>query len=144
MHRKEIKKGGKEKMAYNPNPILLEDEDKVSGYNELWSNGYIVDRLKQHLATVNLREKDVCTKKIFDSRKYYNQAHDYLKAGAFKPVPSLIINLSDFGTDHRLLKELHDLDKESRGYRSYYLIKITNKISFTIEKADHCMILRSM
>jgi len=75
-------------------------------YSE-WTSAYLVDRLKQHLATVETKEEV-----RYDNRKYYNQAHDLLKIGAFKPVPCFIVHLSDLSP--RLIKELRNLDSRDR------------------------------
>lgn len=77
-------------------------------YSE-WTSAYLVDRLKQHLATVETNEEV-----RYDNRKYYNQAHDLLKIGAFKPVPYFIVDLSDLSP--RLIKELHSLDNRDREF----------------------------
>ena len=84
---------------------------------ELWSSDYLVSRLKQHLAQVELTTFCVKTDKLddgrnFDSRKYFNQAFHYLKIGALKPPPAFLISLSDLSP--RLVKELAELDKEDR------------------------------
>jgi len=77
-------------------------------YSE-WSSAYLVDRLKQYLATVETNEEV-----RYDNRKYYNQAHDLLKIGAFKPAPYFIVRLSDLSP--RLIKELHNLDSRDRQF----------------------------
>ena len=77
-------------------------------YSE-WTSAYLVDRLKQHLATIETKDEVK-----YDNRKYYNQAHDFSKIGAFKPVPSFIVSLSDLSP--RLIKELYSLDSRDREY----------------------------
>jgi hypothetical protein len=108
-----------EKKEENLTNIQLADlEDKFDDNNETWTESYLVDRLKQRLATV----EDVSTiipsignKSVFDKRKYHNQAHNLLIIGACNPVPSFIIYLSDLSS--RLTKELHGLeDDEDRNY----------------------------
>jgi len=69
----------------------------------------LVERFKQELATVIGTEQDQ-----LDNRKYYNQAHDLLKIGAFKPVPYFIVYLCDLSP--RLIKELHSLDNRDREF----------------------------
>ena len=68
----------------------------------------LVDLVKHHLATVVSEEGK------YDNRKYYNQAHNLLKIGVFKPVPEFIINLSDLSPT--LIKELHSLDSRDREF----------------------------
>jgi hypothetical protein len=80
--------------------------------SESWSTNYTIDRLKEYLAKIKYYETTNGTK-IVEIRKYYNQAFHMLKVGAFKPIPSFLIYLTDFDNDPRLLKELHDLDKET-------------------------------
>jgi hypothetical protein len=86
---------------------------------EVWSNDFIVNRFKQELATTDLTsitsKTDILSDdRIFDSRKYYNQAYHYLKIGALNPVPRFFISLSDLSP--KLVKELAELDKEERNY----------------------------
>src|SRR5215469_10532201 len=52
--------------------------------------------------------------KIYDNRKYYNQVHNLLKLGAFKPVPHFPVSVSDLWPP--LLKELRVLDKRDRNF----------------------------
>jgi hypothetical protein len=95
---------------------------KVISKEDIWTSGYLIDRLKQHLgrvivgvnATKEISESEHKERIIFGDRKYYNQAFDLLRIGAFKPVPFFIINLSDL--TERLRKELSDLDKQTRQY----------------------------
>jgi hypothetical protein len=47
----------------------------------------LVDRLKQHLATVNGHITATDPEKIYDNRKYYNQAHNLLTMGACRHRP---------------------------------------------------------
>jgi hypothetical protein len=51
---------------------------------------------------------------VYDNRKYYNQAHHYLKVAAFKPVPYFVVNLSDLTP--RLIEELYGLDNTDRSH----------------------------
>ena len=69
----------------------------------------LVDRLKQNLATITECITVTGTEKICDNRKYYNQAHNLLKIGAFRPVPPFLVSVSDICPE--LLKELRVLDK---------------------------------
>jgi hypothetical protein len=94
--------------------ISLEDKDKLDLHSEPWITSYIVDRLKRHLATIDLKNTGGDTKRVFDSRKYYNQAHDYLKIGAFKPVPSFPVHISDLSP--KLVRELSQLNREDRKF----------------------------
>jgi len=70
-----------------------------------WSTNYLVDRLKQRLASVV---------DSFDNRIYYFQALKYLTAGACDPVPPFIVNLSDMTP--RLTDELNALDHSTRKF----------------------------
>lgn len=47
----------------------------------------LVDRLKQHLATVNGHITATDPEKIYDNRKYYNQAHNLLTMGTCRHRP---------------------------------------------------------
>jgi hypothetical protein len=76
-----------------------------------WRKSYLIDRLKQHLATFEESDPD-----NFDPRKYYNRAHHHLKAAAFDPVPPYIVYLSDLSKTPRLVKELQELDRADRAY----------------------------
>jgi hypothetical protein len=73
-----------------------------------WTKACLVDHLKHHLATVESVDGK------YDNRRYYNQAHDMLKIGRFKPAPYFIVYLSDLSP--RLIKELYDLDNEDRNF----------------------------
>jgi hypothetical protein len=69
----------------------------------------LVDSLKQNLAgCITVTD----TEKIYDNRKYYNQAHNLLKIGAFSSVPPFPVNVSDLYPE--LLKELRVLDNRDR------------------------------
>ena len=74
----------------------------------------LVDRLKQNLATVTASIKVTDTEKIYDNRKYYNQAYNLLKIGAFRPVLPFFVSVSDLYPE--LLKELSFLDKRDRSF----------------------------
>ena len=88
--------------------------------NPSWNKLYIVDRLKQYLATVEINSNDykdnLGDKRIFnlECRKYYNRAYHFLKIGAFKPVPAFVVNLSDLTP--KLIKELYELEDLDRNY----------------------------
>jgi hypothetical protein len=79
-----------------------------------WTSNYLIDRLKQHLATFEIPVAPDNDDKIYDNRKYCQQAHKSLFFGALKPVPPFVIYLSDL--THKIIKELYDLDRESRRY----------------------------
>jgi hypothetical protein len=86
--------------------IDANNEKAIDNTNLPYTKECLVDRLKQHLATVEDKEGK------YDSRKYYNQAHDMLKIGAFNPVPPFVIYLNDLGTE--LMQELcclHTIDR---------------------------------
>jgi len=74
----------------------------------------LVDCLKQNLATIMECIKVSGTEKIYDNRKYYNQVHNLLKIGAFKPVPHFPVSVSDLWPP--MLKELRVLDKRDRNF----------------------------
>jgi hypothetical protein len=74
----------------------------------------LVDRLKQNLATVTECITVTDIDKIYDNRKYYNQAHNLLKIAAFRPVPPFLVSVSDLWPD--MLKELSILDKRDRNF----------------------------
>jgi 16S rRNA G966 N2-methylase RsmD len=74
----------------------------------------LVDRLKQNLATITIHITGTDPRKIYDIRKYYNQAHNLLKIGAYTPVPRFPVSVSDICPE--LLKELSVLDKNDRRF----------------------------
>lgn len=91
------------------------------------TTNYLIDRLKFHLSknTISGRKANTSVgipiernkkekRKIFGDRKYYNQAFDLLRIGAYKPAPYFIINLSDLSEELR--KELSSLDKLTRQF----------------------------
>jgi hypothetical protein len=86
---------------------------EVNGHHARTTN-YLIDRLKQHLATLEVPTTQGTDEKTYDKRKYYQQAHKPLFFGALKPVPPFVIYLSDL--THEIIKELRDLDNDSRRY----------------------------
>lgn len=74
----------------------------------------LVDHLKQNLATITGCITVTDGEKIYDNRKYYNQAHNLLKIGAYRPVPHFLVSVSDLWPE--LLKELWVLDKRDRTF----------------------------
>jgi hypothetical protein len=86
---------------------------KASEYSAM-TEACLMDRLKQNLATVTVSIKVTDTEKIYDNRKYYNQAHALLKIGACRPVPHFQVSISDLWPV--LLKELSSLDKSDRSF----------------------------
>lgn len=81
----------------------------------------LVDRLKESLALVDLCQSKVKTdlldgpqdrRIIFDSRKYYNQAHNYLVIPFKNPVPDFLVSLTDLPP--KLIKELANLNNSDR------------------------------
>lgn len=107
-------------MAFNKKILEKMSALAILNNNPSWNKLYIVDRLKQYLATVEINSNDykdnLGDKRIFnlEYRKYYNRAYHFLKIGAFKPVPAFVVNLSDLTP--RLVKELQELDKADRAY----------------------------
>jgi hypothetical protein len=91
------------------NPQNKLDSDSIP-----WTESYLVNRLKQHLATVESSNKDyennLQDHRVFDSRKYYNRAHHFLKIGVLNPVPNYVVNLSDLTP--KLIKEIYELSNE--------------------------------
>jgi hypothetical protein len=81
--------------------------------NTLWFTSYIIDRLKQNLANFRYILRN-CEGERVEGRKYYDQAYQMQIIGALKPTPSFVISLSDLTP--KLIKEISDLDNESRGY----------------------------
>lgn len=71
-----------------------------------WSEPYLVDRLKEHLAKV--KGHTSAGKKLYDDRKYYNQCYDFLLLGTFKPIKLFPVSLSDLSD--KILEELGQLD----------------------------------
>jgi hypothetical protein len=100
---------------------MEENTGVLNNTNEIWSDDYIVSRLKEHLAHVANSESKVKTDlldngKILDSRKYYNQCYHYLKLGACDPatVQCYFISISDLSYD--LIKNLASLDFQDRKF----------------------------
>ena len=91
-------------------------EERVS----IGTTNYLIDRLKYHLSKVvgvetrSKEDKELKQHRIFGDRKYYNQAFDLLRIGAYKPTPYFIIKLSDLNEELR--KELSSLDKLTRQF----------------------------
>jgi hypothetical protein len=79
----------------------------------LWLTSYLIDHLKQHLATYTevITNKEGKTAKV---RIYYGQAFQLLKIGAYKPAPPYIIRFSHLTP--RLQSELDQLDDIDRTY----------------------------
>jgi hypothetical protein len=82
--------------------------------HEQWPKNYLVDQLKEHLATFEVSITPTDDKKVYDRRKYYQHAYESLLFGALKPAPPFIIYLSDLTP--KMIRELYDLDSESRKY----------------------------
>jgi hypothetical protein len=107
-------------ISSSPSSVYYQEEDDNDNAAE-WTSDYLIDRLKQFLAAIENTSITEDEKRKFhekwgfyESRKYYYQAYNLLKIGAFKPVLPFIINLSDLTP--RLLKELYKLDHEDRDY----------------------------
>jgi len=81
--------------------------------DEAWFTSYLVDNLKQHLATYTelITNNDG---KIAAVRTYYDQAFRLLKIGAYNPVPPYVIQFSHLTP--RLQTELNQLDSIDRTY----------------------------
>ena len=79
----------------------------------LWLTSYLIDHLKQHLATYTevITNKEGKTAEV---RIYYEQAFQLLKIGAYKPAPPYIIQFSHLTS--RLQTELDQLDDIDRIY----------------------------
>src|SRR5438445_8224206 len=78
-----------------------------------WTRNYSIDRLKQELGTI-VHQIRTSEGEIAESSKYYDQAYDLLKIGAFKPASYFIIYLSDLSP--RLIKELYNLEIVNREF----------------------------
>jgi hypothetical protein len=77
---------------------------------EEWLTSYLIDHLKQHLATyteVIINNEGIST----HVRIYYDQALQMLKIGAYKPVPPYVIQFSHLTPRLQIeLDQLHDID----------------------------------
>lgn len=82
--------------------------------HEQWTKNYLVDHLKQHLATFEVAITPSDDKRVYDNRRYYQQAHESLIVGVLKPAPPFVIYLSDLSP--KIIRELYGLDRESRKY----------------------------
>jgi hypothetical protein len=73
---------------------------------EQWSTSYLIDHLKQHLATYTqvITNNEGKTAKV---RIYYDQAFQLLRIGAYKPAPPYVIQFSHLTP--RLQTELDQL-----------------------------------
>ena len=113
-------------MTLNPQSIKsnspIEEQEQ-----EQWSDSYLVDNLKQHLATVELSKSKIPTDLLYapndkfnsnfcliSNRHYVNQCFHYLKIGILSPIPEFLISLSDLSP--KLVKELAILDKKTREF----------------------------
>ena len=108
-----------QKGAFHSKESVSDNTQQTIEEKELWSSDYLLSRLKEHLARVELSSSTFKTDNLddgrnFDWRKYYNQAFHYLKIGALKPVPAFLISISDISP--RLVIELAELDNEERKY----------------------------
>jgi hypothetical protein len=84
---------------------IIQQEVGVPGQLEKylrWSTNYLIDRLKQRLASVT---------DSFDNRYYYSKALGYLSAGACDPVPLFTVYMSDLNPE--LIDELKQLDQST-------------------------------
>jgi hypothetical protein len=81
--------------------------------DEAWIISYLIDHLKQHLATYTevITNREGKTAKV---RIYYDQAFQLLKIGAYNPAPPYIIQFFHFTS--RLQTELDQLDDIDRTY----------------------------
>jgi hypothetical protein len=108
--------------------IVNEPEDKVNveAEEEEWSDSYLVDNLKQHLALVQLSKSKVQTDLLdtgdkfntyfclISNRHYVNQAFHYLKIAVLRPVPEYLVSLSDLSP--KLVQELVSLNGKERKF----------------------------
>lgn len=79
--------------------------------DDYWTISYLIDTLKKELALA--KKLALNGETIFDCRKYYDQAHHFLKIACFRPVHSFAICLSDLNPK---IIELYHLDIQDRGY----------------------------
>ena len=90
-----------------------------------WSNSYLTNNLKQHLATLESSKSKIETDLLKDEsekfdfyfsliskRHYVIHAFHYLRVAAFKPVPEFLVSISDLAP--RLINELALLDRAER------------------------------
>ena len=114
-------------MTLDPQSIKSNSPIEEQEQEEQWSDSYLVDNLKQHLATVKLSKSKIPTdlldtpndkfNKYFcliSNRHYVNQAFHYLKIGILSPVPEFLISLSDLSP--KIIKELAGLGKITREF----------------------------
>jgi hypothetical protein len=90
----------------------MQSNNYSSNEDEIWTEACLVERLKQHLATV--KGQISANKKVHEDRKYYNLCYNFLLIGAYKspkPFPVSVSDLSD-----KLLRELNSLNKDDRRY----------------------------
>jgi hypothetical protein len=103
---------------------------------EQWTPSYLISVLKKRLAMVELSSSGnktdlLDTGKIFDSRKYYNQAYHYLMLGACDQVPYFLVSLSDLTP--RLVRELAELEGEERDFIvKQSIVRIFEDINFDL------------
>jgi len=90
----------------------MQAKNYSSNEDESWSEAYLIDRLKQHLATV--KGQAPANTKVYDERKYYNLCFNSLLIGAHRPVKPFPVSVSDLSA--KLLKELVLLEKNRRRY----------------------------
>jgi hypothetical protein len=81
--------------------------------DDAWLTSYLIDHLKQHLATYT-EVKTNSEGETIRVRVYYEQAFQLLKIGAYKPAPPYIIWFSHLTS--RLQTELVQLDDIHRTY----------------------------
>jgi hypothetical protein len=78
--------------------------------DEPWLTSYLLDHLKQHLATYT-EVKTNSEGKTTKIRIYYDQALQLLKIGAYKPVPPYVIQFSHLTPRLQIeLDQLQDMD----------------------------------
>jgi hypothetical protein len=101
---------------------ITQQEVGVPGQLEeylFWSTNYLIDRLKQRLASVV---------DSFDNRVYYFQAFNYLYIGAcdYNTAPHFVIYESDLTP--RIIKELAQLKNDNDRERNFVLKQAVGRI----------------
>jgi hypothetical protein len=82
----------------------------ICNSDDAWLTSYLIDHLKQHLATYTelITNKEGKTAKV---RIYYEQAFQLLKIGAYKPASPYIIQFSHLTSRLQTeLDQLHNID----------------------------------
>jgi hypothetical protein len=107
--------------------LVIKEENNKPKEQQLWSDSYLVDNLKQQLALIEQSKSKIPTDLLdrpnhefckyfclISNRHYVNQALHYLKIGVLSPIPDFLVSLSDLSP--KIVKELALLDKKDRAF----------------------------